>query len=115
MKFQWTWLVGIVFALIIALFSVMNVDAVPVNYVFGTSEWPLVLVIIGSALLGAAVSGTVALIRSYKLNAKIKELKKEVATQQYAIDAKEEELVSLRKIKLKKSKKTDILSTELEQ
>ena len=29
MKFQWTWLLGILFAIIIAIFSVMNVDAVP--------------------------------------------------------------------------------------
>lgn len=105
MKFQWTWLVGIVFALIIAIFSVVNVDAVPVNYVFGTAEWPLVLVIIGAALLGAAVSGTVALIRSYKLNSEIKELKKKVIGQEQALTEKEEELKSLRKIKLKKNHK----------
>lgn len=111
MKFQWTWLVGIVFALIIAVFSVMNVDAVPVNYVFGTAEWPLVLVIIGAALLGAAVSGTVALIRSYKLNGDIKELKKKIVEQEQQINTKEEELISLRKMKLKKPKKTTDTST----
>ena len=64
MKFQWTWLLGLLFAIIIAVFSVVNVDAVPINYVFGTAEWPLVLIILCSALLGAAISGFVAMFRS---------------------------------------------------
>lgn len=116
MKFQWTWIIGIVFALIIAIFSVVNVDAVPVNYVFGTAEWPLVLVIIGAALLGAAVSGTVTLIRSYKLNSEIKELKRRVMEQEQSIETKDEELISLRKMKLKKPKKTiDTMPNEHER
>ena len=38
MKFQWTWLIGLLFAIIIAVFSVLNVDTVPVNYAFGTQN-----------------------------------------------------------------------------
>ncbi|MGB8001452.1 MAG: lipopolysaccharide assembly protein LapA domain-containing protein, partial [Anaerobacillus sp.] len=53
MKGQWGLVVALIFALIIAVFSVVNVDSVQVNYVFGTSDWPLVLVILGSVLMGA--------------------------------------------------------------
>ena len=52
MKFQWTMLVGILFALIVAFFAVMNVEAVTVNYLLGTAKWPLIIVILGSVLMG---------------------------------------------------------------
>ncbi|WP_233191074.1 lipopolysaccharide assembly LapA domain-containing protein [Sporosarcina sp. P20a] len=57
MKFQWTVLVGLLFAMLIAVFAVFNVESVPVNYFFGTEMIPLVLIILGSALLGAIISG----------------------------------------------------------
>ena len=78
MKFQWNLLLGLLFAIIIAVFAVFNVDAVQVNYVFGKAEWPLVLVILCSALLGAMVSGFVAMFRSVQSNRRIKELQKEM-------------------------------------
>ena len=59
-------------------FSIVNVDAVPVNYVFGVAEYSLVLVILGAALLGAAISGVVAMFRTVILNRRIKELMREV-------------------------------------
>lgn len=97
MNFQWTWIFGIVFAIIIAVFSVLNVDSVPVNYAFGTAEWPLVLVILSSALLGAAVSGFVALFKAYKGKHKLKEMQKEIAAQESLIAAQQTELKMLRK------------------
>ena len=72
MKFQWNLLLGLLFAIIIAIFAVFNVDAVQVNYVFGKAQWPLVLVILCSALLGAVVSGFVAMFRSVQSNRRIK-------------------------------------------
>ena len=77
MKFQWNLLLGLLFAVIIAVFSVVNVDAVPINYVFGTAEWPLVLIILCSALLGAAISGFIAMFRAVQSNRRIKELQRE--------------------------------------
>lgn len=108
MKFQWTWLLGILFAIIIAVFSVMNVDSVPVNYVFGTSEWPLVLVILCSALLGAAISGFVAMFRTVLTRHQIKELQKEVNTKELLIAAQQNELAELqKKMPLKEEKQPD--------
>ncbi len=102
MKFQWTWLLGILFAIIIALFSVMNVDPVPVNYVFGTSEWPLVLVILGSALLGAAISGIIAAFRTVLAHRQIKELMKDNNTKELLIAAQQNEIAELQKHRPKK-------------
>ena len=97
MKFQWTWLLGLLFAIIIAVFSVMNVDAVPINYVFGTAEWPLVLIILCSALLGAAISGIVAMFRSVLANRRIKELMKEINAKEITIAAQQNEIAELQK------------------
>ena len=97
MKFQWTWLLGILFAIIIAVFSVVNVDAVPVNYVFGTAEWPLVLVILCSALLGAAISGFIAMFRAVLGRHQLKELQRDVNTKELLIAAQQNEIANLQK------------------
>lgn len=85
MKFQWNLLFGLLFAIIIAIFAIVNIENVQVNYVFGTAQWPLVLVILCSALLGAVVSIFVATFRSVKTNRRIKELQKEVNASQLTI------------------------------
>jgi lipopolysaccharide assembly protein A len=77
MKFQWTLLLGITFALIVAVFAVINVDPVTVNYFFGESEWPLILVILGSVLMGGIIIGSVGLFRLYVVQRKLKALEKE--------------------------------------
>ncbi|PIC57913.1 MULTISPECIES: LapA family protein [Sporosarcina] len=90
MKFQWTVLVGLLFAVLIALFAVFNVESVPVNYFFGTEMIPLVLIILGSALLGAIISGFFAIYKSYRSGRRVKELEKK-------LHMKEEELAAQRK------------------
>ena len=76
MKFQWTLLLGLAFALIVAVFAVINVDPVIVNYLFGESEWPLILVILGSVLMGGLIVGSVGLFRMFVLQREVKTLKK---------------------------------------
>lgn len=97
MKVEWTWIISILFAVIIAVFSVMNVEPVLVNYVFGTAQWPLVLVILGSALLGAAISGFFALFRAYKARHELKELKKELNAKEMLIATQQNEIEELKK------------------
>ncbi|SER84878.1 lipopolysaccharide assembly LapA domain-containing protein [Psychrobacillus sp. OK032] len=93
MRFQWSLLFGLLFAVIIALFAVYNVDSVPVNYVLGTADWPLILVILGSALLGALLSGAVAIYRSFILSRKVKHLEKELGKKEASISALQNEIV----------------------
>ena len=97
MKFQWSWLLGLLFAVVIAVFSVANVDAVPINYVFGVAEWPLVLIILGSALMGAAISGVIAMIKSVMTNHRVKELMKDVNEKELTIAAQQNEIAELQK------------------
>lgn len=77
MKFQWNMLLGIIFALIVAVFAVINVEPVSVNYLFGEGDWPLILVILISVLLGGLIIGSAGIIRIYSLQRKIKTLEKE--------------------------------------
>ncbi|MBT2572216.1 lipopolysaccharide assembly protein LapA domain-containing protein [Planococcus sp. ISL-110] len=72
MKFRWLVLHAFLFAIMIIIFSVVNVDTVPVNFVFGEAEWPLVLVILVSALMGFLLSGSVALVKIFSLQKKHK-------------------------------------------
>lgn len=97
MKFQWSLLIGLIFAVIIAVFAVVNVETVPVNYVFGNAEWPLILVILGSALLGALLSGSVAIFRSFVLQRKVKQLEKEVMSKELLIANQQNEISTLQK------------------
>lgn len=78
MKFQWNLILGLVFALIVAIFAVINVDPVRVNYLFGEAEWPLILVIIGSVLMGGLIVGSVGLFRLFVVQRKLKSAQKEI-------------------------------------
>ncbi|MEI2404587.1 LapA family protein [Niallia taxi] len=77
MKIQWNLLFGIIFAVIVAVFAVINVDSVTVNYLFGTGQWPLILVILISVLLGGLMIGSAGLIKIYSLQRKWKAAVKE--------------------------------------
>ncbi|MGI2326490.1 LapA family protein [Planococcus sp. YIM B11945] len=97
MKIQWLLLIGLVFAVIIAIFAVVNVDAVPVNYVFGEAQWPLILVILASALLGFLLSGVFALVRTYSLQRKVKSLQKEITVKESLIATQQNEIAEYQK------------------
>ena len=76
MKFQWLVVLAFLFAVMIIIFSVVNVDTVTVNFILGEAEWPLVLVILVSALMGFLLSGAVALVKIFSLQKNIKALQK---------------------------------------
>ncbi|MBB5180763.1 putative integral membrane protein [Planomicrobium koreense] len=98
MKFQWLILLGLIFAVIIALFAVVNVDSVPVNYVFGEAQWPLILVILVSALLGVLLSSTIAIIRNFSLKRKNNALQKEIAVKESLIATQQNEIAEYQKL-----------------
>ncbi|MCM3748397.1 lipopolysaccharide assembly protein LapA domain-containing protein [Paenibacillus pasadenensis] len=78
MKTQGLLISGLIFALIIAIFAVINVDPVQVNFLFAQTNSPLILVILGSALLGGLSVGLLGIIRSYRLNRQLKALQREL-------------------------------------
>ncbi|MEI4769441.1 lipopolysaccharide assembly protein LapA domain-containing protein [Psychrobacillus sp. FJAT-51614] len=105
MKLQWSLLFGLIFAVIIALFAVNNVERVPVNYVIGTAQWPLILVILGSALLGALLSGSIAIYRSFVLSRKVKNLERELEKKDHSLGVLQNDLVAQEEGRLDNSSK----------
>jgi len=64
MKKQWSMVGAIVLFLGVAILSVLNVDPVPVNFGFAIVEWPLIVIIFVSVLLGALIA---TLLSTYKM------------------------------------------------
>lgn len=77
MKNQWRAILGFLLVLIVVLFAVLNTMAVTINFGFGEVKAPLILVIIGSAILGAAIILLTSTSQLYQQKKTIKELKKE--------------------------------------
>ncbi|RHW42538.1 DUF1049 domain-containing protein [Neobacillus notoginsengisoli] len=77
MKTQWSLLLGIVFALLVAIFAVMNVEPVEVDYYFGSAHWPLILVVLGSVLAGVIIMGAVGTTRIVALKRELRKARKE--------------------------------------
>lgn len=77
MKSQWMLILGFVFALIIALFAIVNVGSVEFNYLFGKTSAPLILVILISTLFGGLTVGFLGMFKIYTLSKQLKHYKKE--------------------------------------
>ncbi|NOU97974.1 DUF1049 domain-containing protein [Paenibacillus sp. LMG 31456] len=84
MKAQWTFILILVFALITAIFAVFNVAPVKVHLIFTETELPLILIILGSTLLGGLIVGLSGVTRQFKLKKTIKQLEKQLAELQQA-------------------------------
>lgn len=79
MKGQGMLIAAFAFALLIAIFAVINVEAVQVNFLFAKTTTPLILVILASTLLGGLTVGSFGLLRELKLQRKVKQLEKQLA------------------------------------
>ena len=77
MKLQWLFLLALAFAILVSVFAVINVEPVSVNYLFGKSELPLILVVLGSVLTGGIIAGSIGSVKIYTLKRKIRHLEKE--------------------------------------
>lgn len=83
-KSQWLTLISILLVLFIAVLSIVNVEPVKINFIFTTVQWPLILVIIGSALLGALTVISVTWVRMFKEKSAIKQNAKILKEQKIA-------------------------------
>ncbi|UQZ82848.1 hypothetical protein SK3146_02008 [Paenibacillus konkukensis] len=79
MKAQWTIIFILLFALITAIFAVINVEPVKVQFLFTEANLPLILVILGSTLLGGLIVGLIGITRQFKLSRTVKLLEKQLA------------------------------------
>lgn len=78
MKKQWRILLVLIFTLIIVLFSIANVGTVGFSFLFGVVRLPLILVIIGSVLIGALLIGSFTYSAIYRQRRRIKQLEREL-------------------------------------
>lgn len=85
MKGQSYIILALIFALIIAIFAVINVDTVQVNFLFGTGEAPLILVILISVLLGGLATASVGAVRYYKLKRENRSLRQELSQKENSV------------------------------
>ncbi|MFC4966248.1 lipopolysaccharide assembly LapA domain-containing protein [Paenibacillus sp. GCM10023248] len=78
MKMQWILICALLFALLTAVFAVVNVEPVQVNFIFAQTSIPLILVIISSTLLGGVIVALFGMVRQYKLHRRVKHLEKQL-------------------------------------
>ncbi|SNZ11255.1 Uncharacterized integral membrane protein [Terribacillus aidingensis] len=77
MKAQWYIILAVIFAVLIAIFAVINVDSVQVDYLFGVGSAPLILIILFSVLMGVLITASVGGLRMFKLNREVRTLRKD--------------------------------------
>ena len=74
MKNQWRVILGLVLVLIVVIFAVLNNQAVPVNFGFTKISGPLILIILGSAIIGALVGLLTSTTTIWNQRKELKEL-----------------------------------------
>ncbi|GAD12788.1 hypothetical protein GBL_1005 [Geobacillus kaustophilus GBlys] len=77
MKGQINVILALVLALIVALLAVANVEQVTIHYLVGETRLPLIIVILGSAVLGGLVVGMLGWVRLFSLRRQVKLLERE--------------------------------------
>ena len=71
-------IVSLIFALLIAIFAIQNVAVVPIRILFWSYEASLVLVILGSVLIGVIITMLFELFQRLRRGAEHRELEKQV-------------------------------------
>src|SRR5699024_4287547 len=77
MKGQSYVILAIILVIIIAVFAVINVSPVEVNYLFWKMESPLILVILFSVLMGGLITGAAGMVKIFRLQRDIRALREE--------------------------------------
>lgn len=79
MKKQWSTVLMIFLVFIVVIFAVLNVDPVNINFGFTVLEVPLVIVIIGTLLIGVLIAVTWSTTIIMKERSKLKKVNQELA------------------------------------
>lgn len=92
MKKQSGVIIGFLLVLVIVLFAVLNNKNVPVSFGVASFSAPLILVIIGSAIIGALIVFVTASTTLWQQKKQIKQLTQELAEAQKDVEAKVNEM-----------------------
>lgn len=79
MKKQWSTVLMIFLVFIVVIFAVLNVDPVNINFGFTVLEVPLVIVIIGTLLIGVLIAVTWSTTIIMKERSKLKKVNQKLA------------------------------------
>ncbi|WP_163652918.1 lipopolysaccharide assembly LapA domain-containing protein [Listeria sp. PSOL-1] len=101
MKIQWQVVTGIVLALMIAVFAVINTDPVEVNFLFTKADWPLILLILGSVLIGCLIMFFLNIAKARQARKEVRQLNEEINDLKRQLAA--EEALGMKKIELEKN------------
>jgi len=97
MKGQTYIILALIFAVIVAIFAVINVEPVEVDYLFGAGQAPLILVILISVLMGGLITAAFGTFHLLKLQKQIRMLQRENSNSQtdetMAVEGESEEAV----------------------
>lgn len=85
---QVTFIISLIFAIIVALFAILNSGQVTINFLFREFETSQALVILISAAAGAIIVYGVDLLKKLKSAKKIKSLQKEVSSLESEVESK---------------------------
>ncbi len=88
MKKQSSVIIGFLLVLVIVLFAVLNNKNVPVNFGVASFSAPLILVIIGSAIIGALIVFVTTSTTLWQQKKKIKQLTQELAETKKEVESK---------------------------
>ncbi|HED24224.1 MAG TPA: DUF1049 domain-containing protein [Firmicutes bacterium] len=88
-------ILALVFGLLIAIVALANQEAVSVNYIFGRSEVSLIILILGSAFVGALAMGLFSLFRGIQSAFSFRQLRQKQDEMQKKIKDLEEEKIFL--------------------
>lgn len=105
MKKQGNVIVGFILVLVIVIFSVMNTESVAVSFGFAKMNAPLVLVILGSAIIGALIVLLTASTTLWKRGREIKDLKKSADAVKKNCETQIQDLESAEAEKIETAKK----------
>ncbi|MCH5461179.1 LapA family protein [Lactobacillus sp. LC28-10] len=86
MKRQGKVIIAILIVILIAVFSVMNTESIPVHFGFATVSWPLVLVLLAAVFLGAILMFLFATITNYQNKKMIKQQSSRIQTLETRLD-----------------------------
>jgi len=96
MRTQWLLFLLLLFAILVAVFALINTEPVTINYGLGTVQAQLILVILGSALSGAVIVGIYGIVRQYVLQRDLKKAQKALQVLEAERDSLVKEVGALR-------------------
>ncbi len=90
---QWRVVVSLLLTLIVVIFAVLNIKSVPISFGFAQVSLPLVIVIIGSLVIGALITFLVASVNHFSQYREHKKLQQKVTKLQSDNDAEVAKIV----------------------